>query len=110
MDLDSEYQEGGRRSGSENALLLPGLAVAKKGISLMIYCPRCGTGFLSHSAEKVTDRYDYLILHCHAENCGHQTAIQVVQLKHLDPVGYDRMVREGLIDPRYNVVRQPLAA
>jgi hypothetical protein len=76
----------------------------------MIYCPRCGTGSLSHSADKVTDRYDYLILHCRAESCGHQIAIQVVQLKHLDPVGYNQMVREGLIDPRYNVVRRPLAA
>ena len=76
----------------------------------MISCPRCGTGLLSRSAERVTDRYDYLILRCCAENCCHQTAVQVVQLKHLDPIVYDRMVREGLIDPRYNVVRQPLAA
>jgi len=76
----------------------------------MIYCPRCGIGSLRHSTERVTDRYDYIILHCYAETCGHRTAIQVVQLKHLDPVEYDRMVREGLIDPRYNVVRQPIAA
>jgi hypothetical protein len=68
-------------------------------------CSACIRGNLLPTGLGVPDRYDYAVLCCSRRRCGYRVAIQVVELKRQDRELYDQMVRTGMIDRRYNVIR-----
>ncbi|PYV38847.1 MAG: hypothetical protein DMG06_24655 [Acidobacteria bacterium] len=76
----------------------------------MITCPYCRANALAQTEPARIDWYDYVAFRCLGDGCGRQSLIKVVDLKHLDPVAYHQMVKDGAIDPRYNVIRPKLAA
>jgi hypothetical protein len=73
-------------------------------------CPHCQTEILTDPNSQVPDRYDYVVLRCSCRSCGQKMAILIVALKRLDPILYGELVDRGLIDSRYNVIRQRPAA
>jgi hypothetical protein len=73
-------------------------------------CPHCQTEILRDPNSEVPGRYDYVVLRCSSRNCGQKMAILIVALKRLDAILYGELVAKGLIDPRYNVIRQLSAA
>ena len=81
-----------------------------RGEVSMVTCSYCHANVLALADLGTVEWYDYVTFRCLGEHCGRQSLIKVVDLKHLDPIVYDQMVKDGAIDPRYNVIRPRLAA
>jgi hypothetical protein len=73
-------------------------------------CSYCTSGNLIPTGLGVIDRYDYAVFRCSQSKCARQTAILVVKVKSLDRRLYDQMIKDDLIDPRFNVIRPWRAA